>query len=103
MPTENDKIIKLLQGLNKDLAAFETKYVKELTDIKKYIKTINLKITEIASKIQEFEILMDAAELLEEHMEEEENKYNTEWDPYSDDDYEPEEYEQYGDDDEELG
>jgi len=36
-------------------------------------------------------------------MEEEENKYNTEWDPYSDDDYEPEEYEQYGDDDEELG
>jgi hypothetical protein len=45
---------------------------------------------------------MDAAEILEEHMEEEENKYNTEWNPYDDEDYEPEDYEQYGDDDKEF-
>jgi hypothetical protein len=55
------------------------------------------KISDISNKVQEFEIIMDAAEIIEDHMEEEENKYNSEWDPYDDDNYESEPYEEYND------
>lgn len=85
MQSENEKIVKLLQSVKKDLIAFEHKYVKELLDIKKYIKNINTRITEISSKIQEFEVMMDAAELINEQNEDEddeENEYRTEWSPY---------------------
>ena len=40
---------------------------------------------------------MDAAELIEQQMEEEEDKYNTEWNPY-DEDYDAEDYEDYSGD-----
>ena len=43
---------------------------------------------------------MDAADIIEEHMEEEENKYNTEWNPYDDDDHQKEDYENYDNEDE---
>ena len=39
--------------------------------------------------------------MLEEHMEEKED-YNTEWNPYEDDEFEPESYENYEDEDEEF-
>ena len=52
------------------------------TDMQKVIKLLEElknKIDSIESKIQEFEIIFDAADIIEEHIEEEENKYNTEW------------------------
>jgi DNA anti-recombination protein RmuC len=85
---------------NKDVNALEDKLVKELLDIKKFLKMMDRKISDISNKIQEFEIIMDAAEIIEEHMEEEENKYSTEWNPYDDEGYESEEYENYDEDDE---
>ena len=38
---------------------------------------------------------MDAAEIIEDHMDEEEDKYNTEWNPYNDEDYDGEEFDNY--------
>ena len=59
------------------------------------------KLNDISEKIKEFEIIMDAADIIEEHMDDEEEKYNTEWNPYDDEDYQPEDYEKYEDEDDE--
>jgi predicted PP-loop superfamily ATPase len=88
-----------LDKLSKDLQSIEIKQTKEFSDIKKVLKKMDQKLTQILEKIQEFEIIMDAAEMLEEHMEDR-DEYNTEWNPYDDEDYEPEEYENYEDDEE---
>jgi predicted PP-loop superfamily ATPase len=90
MSRELDKLVK-------DLQSIEIKQTKEFSDIKKVLKKMDQKLTQILEKIQEFEIIMDAAEMLEEHMEDR-DEYNTEWNPYDDEDYEPEEYENYDDD-----
>lgn len=102
MMSDIDKLVKIMAQISKDIVSLEQKRNKEMSDIKRMVKDINKKISEISGKIQEFEIIMDAAEFLEEQMEDRDD-YNTEWNPYDDDDYEAEEYEQYGDDeDEEL-
>ena len=72
---------------------------KENLEFKKILKTLCSKLDGINSKIAEFEIVFDAAEIIEEEREEAE-KYNTEWNPYDDEDFEPESYEQYYNDDE---
>ena len=54
------------------------------------------KVNQISNKIQEFEIILDTAEALEEHLEEQEQQdegYSTEWNPYEDEDYNSEGYE----------
>lgn len=99
MQTDLDKVIKIINQISKDITTMNTSVIKEIVDIKKLFKSLDKRVSEIASKIQEFEVLMDAAELLEEQMEEEESKYNTEWNPYDDDDYEPEDYENYDSED----
>ena len=71
----------------------------ELQKVLEILKHIQLKIDAIESKISEFEIIFDAADIIEEHREEEENKYNTEWNPYDDEDFAVDEYETYDDDD----
>ena len=72
---------------------------KENKDIKKTIKILERKIDIIIDKIQDFEVVLDAAEILEERIAEEEINYGQEWNPYDDEDFRPEEYENYDDDD----
>ena len=65
-----------------------------------YLSTIGIETkrlnNQISNKIQEFEIILDTAEALEEHLEEQEQQdegYSTEWNPYEDEDYNSEGYE----------
>ena len=46
--------------------------------------------------IQEFEIVLDAAEVLESRLDEEEERYNTEWNPEEDEDFNTEDYDDDG-------
>lgn len=89
MPKNIDDIYKEVIKNTKDVSSLDSKVSKEMADLKKLLKSLDKKISLILEKVQEFEIVMDAAEILEEHMEEEEDKYNTEWNPYEDnEDYE---------------
>jgi DNA-directed RNA polymerase beta' subunit len=89
MPKNIDDIYKEIIKNTKDVSNLDSKVSKEMADLKKLLKSLDKKISLILEKVQEFEIVMDAAEILEEHMEEEEDKYNTEWNPYEDnEDYE---------------
>jgi hypothetical protein len=92
---------KELEQLSREIKSLENKQSKEFSDIKKLLKKMDTKLTKILDKVEEFEIIMDAAELIEDQMEDR-DEYNTEWNPYDEEDYEAEEYEQYGDDDEEF-
>ena len=95
---ELDKINKDIASLIKQTKSIDDKndkYAKEFSDIKKILKKIEQKINEVSNKVQEFEIILDTAEALEEHLEEkEEEGYNTEWNPYDDEDYNSEGYEE---------
>jgi DNA-directed RNA polymerase beta' subunit len=89
MPKNIDDIYKEIIKNTKDVSNLDSKVSKEMADLKKLLKSLDKKISLILEKVQEFEIVMDAAEILEEHMEDEEDKYNTEWNPYEDnEDYE---------------
>ena len=77
---------------------------KENKEIKKTLKALEKKVELLSDKMQEFEIIFDAAEIIEEELDNRENKnrYNTEWNPYDDEDFHVEDYEnydQYDDDD----
>tara|TARA_R100000005_G_C4931045_1_gene160027 strand:- start:52 stop:357 length:306 start_codon:yes stop_codon:yes gene_type:complete len=95
MSPDTLKLIKLLQENKKELV----KLHKENKEYKRILSSMMQKIDSIESKIQEFEIIFDAADIIEEHKEEEENKYNTEWSPYDDEDFSVEDYSDYDDDD----
>lgn len=58
---------------------------KELAEIRKLIKNTDSKIDAIMEKIQEFEIILDAAELFEQHMDNSESEYKKDWSPYDED------------------
>ena len=49
--------------------------------------------------MQEFEIIFDAAEIIEDEIDRNQG-YKTEWSPYDDEDFQIEDYEHYDDDDE---
>ena len=100
MNKDYNDILKEIHKISKTVESLDNRISKELQEVKKYIKQINSKILTVLDKIQEFEIIMDAAEILEDHIQEEEDKYNTEWSPY-DDDHELEDYEGYDNDIEE--
>lgn len=69
-----------------------------LISISKKIQQIDQRIEMILEKIEEFEVIMDASELLEDHIEEQRQLYNTEWDPYDDEDF-GNEYDNYEEED----
>ena len=71
----------------------------QIQKVLEILQNIQLKIDAIESKMAEFEIIFDAADIIEEHKEDEENKYNTEWNPYDDEDFAVDEYENFDDDD----
>lgn len=77
---ENQKQILVLQKENKEL--------------KKILKSIERKLNLVADKIQEFEVVFDAAQIIEDEVEKQQ-EYNTEWNPYDDEDYTIEDYEDY--------
>jgi len=88
-----DPIIKSILENQKHLISLQ----KENKELKRIIRNLERKINLVLDKIQEFEVVLDAAELLEEQVERQ-NEYNTEWNPYDDEDFEPEDYEDYDDD-----
>jgi len=72
---------------------------KENKELKKALKNIERKLNMVFDKIQDFEVVFDAAEIIEDEIEKQ-NEYNTEWNPYDDEDFQVEDYEDYDDDDE---
>jgi hypothetical protein len=99
MSRDIDSIAREIIKTNKELHQVDDKLSKDNNDIKKILKNLEKKIDLVLRKIQEFEIVMDAAEIIEEHMDDENEKYNTEWNPYDDEDYNAEDYEGYDDND----
>ena len=89
-----DPIMKAILDNQKQINLIQ----KELRDLKKIIKNIDSKINIVHDKIQEFEVVFDAAEIIEDELERQQ-EYNTEWNPYDDGDFEPEDYENYDDND----
>ena len=90
-----DPIMKSILENQKYLISLQ----KENKDIKKTIKILERKIDIIIDKIQDFEVVLDAAEILEERIAAEEIDYGQEWDPYDDEDFNSEQYENYDVDD----
>jgi peptidoglycan hydrolase CwlO-like protein len=102
MSRDIENITKEIIKANKEIHQMEDKFSKDMNDLKKLIKNLDKKVDLVLNKIQEFEVIMDAAELIEEQMEEEEeeDKYNTEWSPYEDEDYDGESYDNYNNEEE---
>lgn len=94
--SEYSKLNKQLIDNSKKLSTLE----KDNKELKRIIKNLERKINLVLDKIQEFEVVFDAAELIEDQIEKQEKeKYNTEWNPYDDEDFEPEDYDDEEDDD----
>jgi hypothetical protein len=99
MSKDFDNILKQIAKSNQEIHRVDSHLSKDIGDIKRAIKSLDAKMSLLIEKIQQLEVIMDAAEILEEYQDEEQEKYNTEWSPY-DEDYEPEEYDNYDSDDE---
>lgn len=89
-----DDVLKEIAKISKDIHQMETSHKKDISNIQTALKGLTRKVDEILAKIQEMEVIMDAAEFLEEHLDAADNE-DDEWSPYNDD-YEPEDYEDYG-------
>ena len=97
--SEYSKLSKQLSDNSKQLSILE----KDNKELKKIIKNLERKINLVLDKIQDFEVVFDAAELIEDQIEKQDKeKYNTEWNPYDDEDFDPENYENYDDDDDDV-
>jgi len=89
MSIEFNRVQKTLLENKKELFSLK----KDNKDLKKIIKILERKIDIIIDKIQDFEIVLDAAEILEERIQQDSQEYNTEWNPYEDEDFNIEDYE----------
>ena len=94
MSIEFNRVQKTLLENKKELFSLK----KDNKDLKKIIKILERKIDIIIDKIQDFEIVLDAAEILEERIQQDSQEYNTEWNPYEDEDFNIEDYEDNDDD-----
>lgn len=92
MSKDLDKLTKEITLLSKTIKDYTVKSAKDIFELKKTLKNMEKRILEISNKVQEFEIIMDAADIIEEQIETEENKYNTDWNPYDDEDFRGEYY-----------
>tara|TARA_Y100000385_G_C12808307_1_gene514952 strand:+ start:215 stop:514 length:300 start_codon:yes stop_codon:yes gene_type:complete len=70
---------------------------KENKETKKILRALEKKIQILSDKMQEFEIIFDAAEIIEDEIDRNQG-YKTEWSPYDDEDFQIEDYEHYDDD-----
>ena len=97
--SEYTKIAKQITDIEKEISGVS----KDNKEFKKILKNLERKINLVLDKIQDFEVVFDAAELIEDQIEKQDkNTYNTEWNPYDDEDFEPEDYENYDDDDDDV-
>ena len=97
--SEYTKIAKQITDIEKEISGVS----KDNKEFKKILKNLEIKINLVLDKIQDFEVVFDAAELIEDQIEKQDkNTYNTEWNPYDDEDFEPEDYENYDDDDDDV-
>lgn len=86
MPKNIDDLYKELGKTNKEISHLETAFLKEVSEVSRLIKSMDKKVNQILSKIQEFEIVLDEIE--------DEQTENDDWEPYQEN-YESEEYESY--------
>ncbi len=93
MSKDFDNIIKQIAKSNQEIHRVDNHLSKDISEIKRAIKSLDSKMSILIDKIQELEVIMDAAEILEEFQQEEQEKYNTEWNPYQE--YEGEDYDDY--------
>lgn len=83
-------IFKAILELNKNITKIEKNqflFSQEMKEVKSLLRTLDRKITNVLEKIQEFEIIIDTMEIMEEaDIEEdmEEDNYDTEWTPEKD-------------------
>lgn len=70
---------------------------KEFSDIRTMLKNMDTKIDTIMEKIQEFEIIMDAAELIEDQLDNHEDYDEEDWRPYDEDYDDDDDYPRYED------
>jgi t-SNARE complex subunit (syntaxin) len=98
MAKSTDDVFKEITKINKDIHQIDIKHQKDLENVLKSLKNLTKKVDDILSKIQELEVIMDAAEFLEEHLDAADEDEG--WNPYNNE-YEPEEFEDYGYDSEE--
>jgi|TARA_B100001094_G_scaffold318905_1_gene363017 hypothetical protein len=98
MSKDLDKLSREINQLSKIIKDYTIRSSKDISDIKKTLKIMERRVLDIANKVQEFEIIMDAADIIEEQIETEENKYNTDWSPYDDEDFHGEYYSDDDDD-----
>jgi len=90
----------------KQINAMQTQIDKKFLSMEEVFEDLNKKMNLILNKVQEFEIVLDAAEIIEEHIEDQESQakdiFNTDWTPYNDEDFGSEDYENYDDNEEDL-
>ena len=98
MDLDNQKLQKSILDNKKSIQDIQ----KDNRDIKKILSKIERNLSLLVNKIQEFEIVFDAAEIIEEEIERQIEDYNTDWSPYNDEDFQPEEYEDYDTDDDDT-
>tara|TARA_B100001778_G_C18577646_1_gene625805 strand:+ start:1303 stop:1608 length:306 start_codon:yes stop_codon:yes gene_type:complete len=98
MDIDNQKLQKSILDNKKSIQDIQ----KDNRDIKKILSKIERNLSLLVNKIQEFEIVFDAAEIIEEEIERQIEDYNTDWSPYNDEDFQPEEYEDYDTDDDDT-
>ena len=76
-----DNTEKILNQINTIQAQIDKKYLS----MEVVFEDLNKKINLILNKVQEFEIVLDAAEIIEEHIEDQESQatdiFNTDWNP----------------------
>ena len=92
-----DPINKVILENQKHLISLQ----KENKELKKALKNIERKLNMVFDKIQDFEVVFDAAEIIEDEIERQ-SGYNTEWNPYDDEDFQVEDYEDYDDEDDDV-
>jgi hypothetical protein len=91
MSKDIERILKEILQLDKQILKIEETNNRDLSELKKVVKLINRRLDEIADKVKEFEIILDEPD-------DEEIEYDDtdEWMPYNENNYVSEDYESYG-------
>jgi len=100
MSKDIEKTLKEIIQLEKILIGLQEGNNKELSNIKKFIRSINKRLDDISDKIQEFEIILDDND--EDNEQDESYKQNDEFIPYDENNFISEDYESYNDDNEQI-
>lgn len=83
MSKDIDKIAKNIIAANKDIINLDNSLSKDVTDLKKSIKTINTQLTSLNEKVDQILEIMNTFTI----MLSEEDEQNDEWTPYDEDNF----------------